>query len=526
MICYDIKRSSDFGFAVDYVTQSGGDDDMNKIQKTEWGQVEWLNDEDLSKTGQAMSIGVATINPHVAQEVHVHYGDERFIYILQGEGIEYINGETRPVREKMFYHLPPDVAHALTNTSDYELRHLLISVSADFRLSPEFDVNEPGIAKSSLFAAVEAIRDQIMEFAAMPITIFDDMGNLVFQNKKYPDFCICHCSPDNNAEKCSCFSNRCNLKNPGSVDDCICPYGLTVFRKEILYGGTYLGSIFGGHILLGRRENHEEINMYDTPWGTMLVMKKWMDDIEQIIVSFCRFDALRQSLSQKENLIAQKQKDQQALEADLKAMRNTVTNLKINHHFLFNTLNAIAGQALEGDRLTTYQTIVDLAKMFRYTTTSDLQMVPLRSELEYLNTYLHMQKLRYKEKLQTTMDCEEGALCGLVPFNFLQPIIENAFSHGFSDFAGDKKLQISISIQKENLVFRINNNGDTIDEVTLNRVRKSMESNSGHGLSLVFSKLQAVYGSDFSIRIESGEVQGTRIYVTIPYQPQRIGGEP
>ena len=486
---------------------------MASIQKTSWGQVEWLTE---GKNTQAMSIGIVSIDPKVRQEPHIHYENEQFIYILQGEGLDIVDGASRLIHPGMFYYLPPNITHETVNSGDTPLRHLMVSVSTVFRGAAVPDNQEIGNFSGSFYGAVEAIRNQVLDNAALPVTIFDDMGNLVLQNRKYPHFCLTRCNPLKGIARCPCFERRTQPGTVGGNVGKVCPHGLTVFCMPIVYQDTFLGSLFSGHILLGSGGQAEETGMYDTPIGSMLAIQQWMHNVVRSIISFCTFNALRRDIAQKDALLAQSQSQQQLLETDLQTMRNIVTNLKINHHFLFNTLNAIAGQALEGDRITTYQTIVDLAKMFRYSTASNLQMVPLRSELEYLQTYLHIQKLRYGEELCMELCCEEEAECCLVPFNFLQPIIENAFTHGFLNYSGEKQLRILINQQEKSLRIVVENNGEAMDKTTLQRVRRGMENSSGHGLSLVYAKLKAAYGDRFAISIASAKASGTRIRLELP----------
>ena len=112
--------------------------------------------------------------------------------------------------------------------------------------------------------------------------------------------------------------------------------------------------------------------------------------------------------------------------------------------------------------------------------------------------------------------CEEEAECCLVPFNFLQPIIENAFTHGFLNYSGEKQLRILINQQEKSLRIVVENNGEAMDKTTLQRVRRGMENSSGHGLSLVYAKLKAAYGDRFAISIASAKASGTRIRLELP----------
>lgn len=488
------------------------------IQKTAWGHIEWLT----GGARQRMSVGIVTIRPCTREEPHIHYENEQFIYILKGRGTDIIDGKAIPFHEGMFYYMAPNITHELINESDQEIRHLLVSVSTAFQEVPVPVVAEDIEIESgagNLYSAVEAIRCQVMDNASLPVAIFDDMGNLVLQNRKYPTYCLSHCSIYETPGQCPCFQDRYGDADMDGSAGTTCPYGLTVFCTKIVYRNRFLGSLYSGHILLGNQA--ADTGVYDTPKATVLAIQQWMSNVAGSIVSFCNFDAIRRSISQKDSLIAQRQQDKQLLQADLEVMRKTVTNLRINYHFLFNTLNAIAGQSLEGDRATTYQTIVDLAKMFRYSTAFDLQLVPLRAELEYLNTYVHMQKLRYQEALTTEIDCDPSALDALVPFNFLQPIVENAFTHGFANMSEQKELSVHITRTNDLLQFVIANNGDLIDEVTLARIHRSIESDTGHGLSLVYAKLQASYGDAFSMEMTSGPGEKTRFTIRLPYPKQK-----
>ena len=495
------------------------------LQRASWGEIEWLQTDDGSPASRSMSIGIATIFPHASQKSHVHYENEQFIYIMQGAGIDIINGTASKFEKGMFYYIPPNVTHQIFNTGDIPIKHVVVTVYVAKRRTVSHELPEIEHYSECLCAAVEALRNQILGPNSPPVTIFDDMGNLVLRAEHYPDYCLTHCPIVEEPEKCVCFRKEETPSESGRITT-TCPYGLAVSKTPILYNQHFLGCICSGHLFLGGQQDTQKIDMYETSTGTLLAIQTWVDNIVEGIINFCSFDSVRQNLRLKEALIEQGRNNQKNLEASLKAMQNTVTNLHINHHFLFNTLNAIAGQALLGDEVATYQAITDLAKMFRYTTSENLKIVPLREELSYLRTYLHMQQLRYGESLSAEVICPKDILDGLVPFNFLQPFVENAFTHGFTNMVDRKILKVEVSQQKERLLFTINNNGTPIDAVTINRILTGMSSGSGHGLSLVYTKLQSTYGDDFSISITSDAQNGTTVSIALSFllgDPQ--GGE-
>lgn len=490
------------------------------IQKMSWGQMEHILSNDDPGKQNVMSIGITTILPGVRMTRHVHYQVEQFIYVLRGEGLDIADGEERILRPGVYYYLPANITHIEENTGSEDLVHLTISVPTTFNNT--VDLNAGGA--NSIYGAVEAIRSQLQDNSVLPIAIFDDMEKLVLQNGNYPTYCVEHCDPEGKPDSCPCFQHKRDL----SIQAELCPYGLSVIRAPVNYNNKYLGSIFSGHILLSGEDlkDHGHSDLYETPLSTLLGIKRWLGSVTESLVSFCSFDAMRRSLSQNQSEAEKSLQLRMSQEAELRNMRTTVTNLRINRHFLFNTLNAIAGQALAGDKMSTYQSIVDLAKMLRYSSSDMLEMVPLRSEVEYLQTYLHMQQLRYMDDLDVRLDCSEEIMDTPVVYNFLQPILENAFTHGFSNISGQKCLKIRIWRGDKKLKISVVNNGALMNQVTLQRVQSGLTSNSGHGLSLIYSKLQTVYGNSFTMELSSEAEKGTEVFLEIPVNEQKGEGKP
>ena len=98
------------------------------LQRASWGEIEWLQTDDGSPASRSMSIGIATIFPHASQKSHVHYENEQFIYIMQGAGIDIINGTASKFEKGMFYYIPPNVTHQIFNTGDIPIKHVVVTV--------------------------------------------------------------------------------------------------------------------------------------------------------------------------------------------------------------------------------------------------------------------------------------------------------------------------------------------------------------------------------------------------------------
>ncbi|MDO4274692.1 MAG: histidine kinase [Eubacteriales bacterium] len=195
-------------------------------------------------------------------------------------------------------------------------------------------------------------------------------------------------------------------------------------------------------------------------------------------------------------------------------IENTVTDMQIDHHFFYNTLNEMASMALEGGSLDLYQSIIYLSRMIHYSSYDQGNLVSLKNELNYVESYLQLQKIRYKNSLEFYFDIDDKAQNAIVPFNFLQPLTENAFVYGCEE-QRKKYMEIQVRDKKENVEIRIINRGKPLPKTECLRLNGGMKGNKGHSLGRVYQKLETFYGDNFSMKIYTKEDK-TIFYVKIP----------
>ena len=104
-----------------------------------------------------------------------------------------------------------------------------------------------------------------------------------------------------------------------------------------------------------------------------------------------------------------------------------------------------------------------------------------------------------------------------MPFNFLQPIVEHAFTHGFHA-AAQKSLYIQAICRENRVLIQIKNSGNVPDKLVCQSVNLGMRSNTSHGLSMVYQKLSVVYGKEFRMEMLPWK-EGTEFYLDIPFLP-------
>ncbi len=130
---------------------------------------------------------------------------------------------------------------------------------------------------------------------------------------------------------------------------------------------------------------------------------------------------------------------------------------RIKPHFLFNSLNSIAS-LIAIDPLKAEKAVENLAGLFRHALTDSTDhRVGLRQELEWVNQYLAMEKMRLGDRLQWQLDIDDAALRARLPALCLQPLVENAVMHGIQRSPNGGKIHIQAHIQDQQLVIEIHN---------------------------------------------------------------------
>jgi len=191
-------------------------------------------------------------------------------------------------------------------------------------------------------------------------------------------------------------------------------------------------------------------------------------------------------------------------------------NIQIRNHFLFNALNSIASLAIRDNSMDTYSAILDLSELLRGLLRKEGTRVPLAEELIFLQRYLSLQELRHEGSLNVIWNRSSSAEKVIVPHNFLQPIAENAFVHGFKDQRGQKELRITTALEGNHAVITVQDNGCGMEESQLTALRTSLSAGSTHGLSLVYRKLAGVFGMDFKMELNSKPGTGTVFRIVLP----------
>ncbi|MFZ5642987.1 MAG: histidine kinase [Bacillota bacterium] len=199
---------------------------------------------------------------------------------------------------------------------------------------------------------------------------------------------------------------------------------------------------------------------------------------------------------------------------------------QINPHFLFNTLNTIIMFSRTNPE-TARRLLIRLATFFRYALKRHGHFNSVKEEIEYLNTYLILEKARFRNKLKIIRDIDNSLYDYHVPVLTIQPLVENAIKHGVLPRQGQGTVWIRAYLEEEEeIIFEIIDNGVGIPPEKMPLILKpGYGSGNGVGLSNVHERLKGLFGEEYGLQIESTPEEGTSILVRIPLICKPTGGE-
>jgi two-component sensor histidine kinase len=199
-----------------------------------------------------------------------------------------------------------------------------------------------------------------------------------------------------------------------------------------------------------------------------------------------------------------------AHQAQLKMLR-----YQLNPHFLFNTLNAISTLILDGATETANKAVSRLSDFLRYTLENDpMSRVTLASELNAIDLYLEIEKVRFGDRLVVEKAVEKKALKALVPSLILQPMIENSIKYAISPSEDGGTIRISAKVQHSTLVLQLSDTGPGLGN------GNSEKKSSGVGLRNTRERLQQFYGNQQAFTLAPSEPSGLTITINIPFEEE------
>lgn len=235
------------------------------------------------------------------------------------------------------------------------------------------------------------------------------------------------------------------------------------------------------------------------------------DEIGELTSTYNYMIHAMEDLIEKEYLLGQETKN-----AELKILQ-----AQINPHFLYNTLDMIQWFAEEGMLSQIEESVSSLATFYRLSLSNGKEFISLREEMEHVRSYIRLQRLRFPDTFLYEEELDEGLLDYLLPKTTLQPLVENAITHGLQE---SKRIpgHLLIKIEKEegkNIRIIILDDGAGMKKPPRTTPNGgTSRENSGHGFGIpnISFRLTLLYGPGYGVVFEKNIPEGTIAIVRIP----------
>ena len=204
-------------------------------------------------------------------------------------------------------------------------------------------------------------------------------------------------------------------------------------------------------------------------------------------------------------------------EVNLRKTELKALQAQINPHFLYNTLDSIAWMCEQGRNAEAVKMVHALARLFRISISKGHELIPIAKEIEHAESYLQIQKYRYKNQFTYEFNVDPDCLDYYCNKITLQPIIENAINHGLDLMVDEGHIWVQVLQEGEDILFRVLDNGVGMSKEQLSSIlQHDPKDRTGIGIKNVNDRLKIYFGKHYGLHISSEPDVGTCVEILMP----------
>lgn len=380
------------------------------------------------------------------------------------------------------------------------------------------------------------IQDSFAYATGFGVVFTDAEGNHIGPGGNFCRFC-------NKINETPEGAHYCSLSNKHAIELAlaakrpsiyICHAGLVNIEIPLIYENQCVGAITAGQVLCNedniypQDEIASEINWLADPQ-----LASFYSEIE--VMDRHRIEATTTALSNLTNYVIQKlaysqiqeqlAKQSEALikaEHQLKIAQLDALQKQVTPHFIFNVINSISRLLSLKEYDTAEQMLTSFAQMLRYTLSNMKMSVLLEEELDYIQNYLTIQKMRFGDCIDYQIECDKEIQSLKIPFFSIQPLIENSIKHGL--LSNQKGGTVSLRCKKHGdcVTITVEDTGSGIAQDQLQFIRSTLLSpeptqDEHVGLQNCYRRFLLMFEENFHFSIESTVNCSTTVTITLSH---------
>ncbi len=208
-------------------------------------------------------------------------------------------------------------------------------------------------------------------------------------------------------------------------------------------------------------------------------------------------------------------------QSNLREAELEILQMQINPHFLYNTLDTIVWLAEADDKEAVVNMVETLSDFFRSSLNGGKDIVSIGEETRHIASYLQIQKVRYQDILEYSIQIPTELNHYEIPKITLQPLVENALYHGIKNKRGKGKIRVFGYEEAGEGILVVEDNGIGMKKERLLQVQRRITYREGdkkdfYGLYNVNERIRLKFGDEYGLKIDSSYRQGTRVEVHLP----------
>ena len=252
------------------------------------------------------------------------------------------------------------------------------------------------------------------------------------------------------------------------------------------------------------------------PWGNRQSPTFWdtwsitlLYQVLIFVIAYALILTITYLVDSREN-IARQMTETARLNEELSKAQLAALRRQMEPHFMFNTLNSIAGLVRDRRNDAAVSMIVGLSEFLRRATEdSHRSQVTLAEEVEYLQRYVDIQQVRFGERLRVSVDIPADLLDAPVPGLLLQPLVENAIKHGIATRVVGGNIRVTGTRVNGSLFLSVYNDGPGFAD-------DWQTNGAGVGLANLRTRLQILHGEASGLQMRRAGADGVEVVVTLP----------
>ncbi len=290
---------------------------------------------------------------------------------------------------------------------------------------------------------------------------------------------------------------------------------------SLIIASTIIGIIIlTTHLSKNIRKLNFEVSQFGNEVGGVITAKVYSnDEVGQLTLGFI-------AMSQRINTLLMQIKES---ERNKRKLEFQALQAQINPHMIYNTLNTITYLAQLQNVNNIQEVSSSFADLLHLISNNKGEYITIETEIEYIQAYFSIKKYNLICNFETEYQLDSNAKDVNILKLLLQPFVENAIIHGFSNFTSDGLLTIRVSKQDSIIVIDIIDNGNGMDEETVSQILNGQKNSSNNFISIgiynTIQRLQLQYSEQSVFNIISYPGIGTTVHIEYPISPMPEKGE-